>query len=63
MAFTAYLLVVSTIIVTTKTKQNNPELRRQRQVDLCEFEVSLAYRASSRPARATQRNPAQQEVG
>jgi hypothetical protein len=27
------------------------------QVDLCEFETSLLYRASSRTARATQRNP------
>ena len=26
----------------------NPALGRQRQVDLCEFEASLAYRASSR---------------
>ena len=33
-------------------------LGRQREVDLCEFEVSLVYRASSRTARAvTQRNP------
>jgi hypothetical protein len=28
---------------------------RQRQEDLCEFEASLVYRASSRTARATQR--------
>jgi len=34
-----------------------PALRRQRQVDLCEFEASLVYGASSRMARATQRNP------
>jgi hypothetical protein len=27
-------------------------------VDLCEFEVSLVYRMSLRPARATLRNPA-----
>jgi hypothetical protein len=26
-------------------------------MDLCEFEVSLFYRASSRTARATQKNP------
>ena len=26
-------------------------------MDLCEFEVSLVYRVSSRAARATQRNP------
>jgi hypothetical protein len=31
-------------------------LRRQRQVDLCEFEASLVYRLSSRTARATQKN-------
>ena len=34
-----------------------PALRRQRQADLCEFKSSLIYRASSRAARATQRNP------
>ena len=32
-----------------------PALRRQRQVDLCEFEASLVYRARSRAV--TQRNP------
>ena len=32
-------------------------LGRQRQEDLCEFEASLVYRASSKTARATQRNP------
>jgi hypothetical protein len=31
-----------------------PELRRQRQADHSEFEVSLVYIASSRPARDTQ---------
>jgi hypothetical protein len=31
-----------------------PALRRQRQVDLCEFENSLDYRSSVRTARATQ---------
>ena len=35
----------------------SPGLRRQWQVDLCESEASLVYRASSRTARATQRNP------
>ena len=35
--------------------------RTQRQVDLCEFEASLAYGASSRTARATQRNPISEE--
>ena len=34
-----------------------PVLRRQRQVDLCEFEASSVYRENSRAARATQRNP------
>ena len=35
-----------------------PTLGRQRQVDLCELETSLAYRASSRIAKAiTQRTP------
>jgi hypothetical protein len=34
-----------------------PALKRQRQVDLCEFKTSLVYRASSRTARVTQRNP------
>jgi hypothetical protein len=34
-----------------------PTLGRQRQEDLCEFEDNLVYRtASSRPAKATQRN-------
>ena len=32
-------------------------LGRQKQVDLCEFEASLAYRVSSRTVRDTQRNP------
>lgn len=32
-------------------------LGRQRQLDFCEFEATLAYRASSRPATATQRDP------
>ena len=35
-----------------------PALRRQKQVDLCEFEASLVYIASSQTARATQRDPA-----
>ena len=35
----------------------NPALGRQSQVDLCEFEASLVYKAGSRKARATQRNP------
>ena len=35
----------------------NPALGRQRQVDLCEFEVSLIYRASSRTARGYTEKP------
>jgi hypothetical protein len=35
-----------------------PALRRQRQVDLSEFKANLVYRASSKTAKATQRNPA-----
>jgi hypothetical protein len=34
-----------------------PELRRQRQADLYEFEDNLIYKASSWTARTTQRNP------
>jgi hypothetical protein len=34
-----------------------PALGRQKQAELCEFEASLAYRASSRTAKATYRNP------
>jgi hypothetical protein len=32
-------------------------LRRQRQAYLCEFKDSQVYKSSSKPARATQRNP------
>jgi hypothetical protein len=32
-----------------------PALRRQRQVDLCDFRVILVYRVSSGTAKATQR--------
>lgn len=34
----------------------NVALKRQRQTDLCEFEPSLSYRASSKTAKATQKN-------
>lgn len=34
-----------------------PALRRQRRVDFCEFEASLLYIASSRPARVMQSDP------
>jgi hypothetical protein len=30
-----------------------PALRRQRQLDLCEFKVSLVYIGSSKPVRVT----------
>jgi hypothetical protein len=34
-----------------------PTLKRQRQVDLCEFEASLVSSSGFRAARATKRNP------
>ena len=34
-----------------------PVLGRQKQGDLSEFKASLVYKASSRTARNTQRNP------
>jgi hypothetical protein len=34
-----------------------PATWQQMQVDLCEFEVSLVYKNSSRIARATYKNP------
>jgi hypothetical protein len=36
-------------------------LGRQRQMDLCEFEASLVYKASSRTARAMQTNLASKQ--
>ena len=33
-----------------------PALRRQRQVDFCEFKASLVYRASFKTAKSAQRN-------
>ena len=40
-----------------------PALRRQRQMDLCEFKTNLVNRASSRTARdVTQRNPVFREL-
>jgi hypothetical protein len=33
-----------------------PALKRQRQMDFCEFEASLVYRAGSRTPNATQKN-------
>ena len=33
-----------------------PALKRQRQVDLCEFEVSMVYIMGSRTVKATKRN-------
>jgi hypothetical protein len=35
---------------------------RQRQMGLCELEVSLVYRASSRTARAIQSNPVSKQT-
>ena len=35
---------------------------RQRQKDLCEFKVSLVYGASSRTARAIQRDPVSKKL-
>ena len=35
---------------------HTPLIRRQRQMELCEFKGSLVYRVSSRTAKATQRN-------
>jgi hypothetical protein len=40
-----------------------PALERQRQADLCEFEVSLVYRLCFRTVRATQRNPVSKQTG
>ena len=37
-----------------------PALRRQKQVDFCEFEASLVYSVSSRTVMATQRNKTKQ---
>jgi hypothetical protein len=38
-----------------------PALKRQREVDLCEFKTSLVYRENSRTAGATQINPVSKE--
>jgi hypothetical protein len=35
-----------------------PALKRQRQVDLCEFQASLVYRSRSKSVEVSQRNPA-----
>jgi hypothetical protein len=34
-----------------------PGLGRERQVDFCKFKANLAYRASFKTVKATQRNP------
>ena len=39
-----------------------PALRRQKQVDLCEFYASLVNRVSSRTARVTRRNPVSRKM-
>ena len=36
-------------------------LRKQREMDLCEFQARLVHRASSHIGRATQRNPASEK--
>jgi hypothetical protein len=40
-----------------------PVLWRQKQEDLCEFYITLVYRAISRTAKATQRNPVSRKKG
>jgi hypothetical protein len=35
----------------------NPSTQEERQAELCEFEDNLAYKGSSKTARATHRNP------
>ena len=45
------------VVLNIKESSKLNQRQRQRQVNLCEFEASLLYRASSRAARATQRNP------
>jgi hypothetical protein len=43
-------------LVEVVTQSLIPALGRQRQEGVCEFEARLVYKASSRIARATQRN-------
>ena len=42
---------------TRKSEPLIPAVRRLRQADLCKFKTSMVYIASSRLARATQRDP------
>jgi hypothetical protein len=42
------------VVLNIKESSKLNQRQRQRQVNLCEFEASLLYRASSRTARATQ---------
>jgi hypothetical protein len=49
-------LVIGSICI--KHRQFSPALRRQKQVELCEFEASLVYRVSSRLAIARERDTA-----
>jgi hypothetical protein len=37
-------------------------LGKQRQVDLCEFKVTVAYRANSKAARTTQSNTVSKQI-
>lgn len=47
----------------TKACQAVVALGKQRLVDLCDFEAILVYRASSRAAKATLRNPFSVGIG
>lgn len=49
-------IVEEFICLTVVAHALRPTLRRQKQVDLCEFQASLIYRVSSKTAKATQRN-------
>ena len=47
---------------SAKCSPSVPLLRRQRQADLCEFEVSLVYKVNSRTAKAIKRNPVSKQT-
>ena len=50
--------ILPAVVYWVGQKFPQPAHMLQRQADLCEFEASLVYKASSRTARAvTQRNP------
>jgi hypothetical protein len=52
--FRLFILVIYLWVVVVHTL--NSSTKKQRQIDLCEFEANLVYRVSSRTARVTQRN-------